>query len=86
MIEHTPGPWVLDETATDRRLVCKSGNPWGLPAKDRSGRLDLVEEAHLGRLIAKIGEPGRSPLERLTFSRPAPVAPDADAAHPNTKP
>jgi len=25
-----------------------------LPAKDRSGRLDLIEEPHLGRLIEKI--------------------------------
>jgi hypothetical protein len=25
----------------------------GLPAKDRSGRLDSTEEPHLGRLIAK---------------------------------
>ena len=48
------GGWVLDETATDRRLVCKSGNPWGLPAKDRSGRLDLTEPPDLGALLARI--------------------------------
>ena len=41
-----------------------------LGRKHGIGRLDLVEEAHLGRLIARIAEPGRSPLERLTFSRP----------------
>lgn len=90
-------PGIVDEVLTmteladgakqlHRVFVCQTLNPWNYPAKDRSGRLDLVEEAHLGRLIAKIGEPGRSPLERLTFSRPAPVAPDADAAHPNAKP
>ena len=53
------GGWVLDETATDRRLVCKSGNPWGLPAKDRSGRLDLTEPPDLGALLARID--GRAP-------------------------
>lgn len=89
-------PGIVDEVLTmteladaekqlHRVFVCQTLNPWTYPAKDRSGRLDLVEEAHLGRLIAKIGEPGRSPLDRLTFSRPAPVAADADAAHPNAK-
>jgi hypothetical protein len=88
-------PGIVDEVLTmteladgakqlHRVFVCQTLNPWNYPAKDRSGRLDLVEEAHLGRLIAKIGEPGRSPLERLTFSRPGPVAPDA--AHPNATP
>ena len=90
-------PGIVDEVLTmteladagnqpHRVFVCQTLNPWNYPAKDRSGRLDLVEEAHLGRLVAKICEPGRSPLERLTFSRPAPVAPDADTAHPNAKP
>ena len=37
-----------------RRLVCRAGNPFGLPAKDRSGRLDLTEPADLGALLAKI--------------------------------
>ena len=53
------GGWVLDETATDRRLVCTSGNPWGLPAKDRSGRLDLTEPPDLGALLTRID--GRAP-------------------------
>ena len=44
----------------------------------------IIEEAHLGRLIAKIGEPGRSPLERLVFTRPAPIAPDAAASNPKS--
>ncbi|MBO6882201.1 MAG: ATP-binding protein [Marivita sp.] len=50
--------WTLDVTSTDRRLVCKSGNPWGLPAKDRSGRLDMTEPPDLAALLAKID--GRS--------------------------
>lgn len=41
-------------TGSVRAFCCKSPNPWGLPAKDRSGRLDMIEEPHLGRLIEKI--------------------------------
>ena len=48
------GSYVLDERATERRLVCRAGNPFGLPAKDRSGRLDLTEPPDLGALLAKI--------------------------------
>jgi AAA domain len=43
-----------------RRLVCRSGNPYGLPAKDRSGRLDLTEPPDLGALLAKINRTARS--------------------------
>jgi hypothetical protein len=37
-----------------RGFVCTSPNPWGFPAKDRSGKLDQTEPPHLGRLLAKI--------------------------------
>ena len=37
-----------------RRLVCRAGNPFALPAKDRSGRLDVTEPPDLGALLAKI--------------------------------
>lgn len=40
-----------------RRLVCRSGNPFGLPAKDRSGNLDVTEPPDLGALLAKINTP-----------------------------
>jgi hypothetical protein len=42
------------EHGGERRFVCRSSNPWGLPAKDRSGRLDLTEPADLGALLSKI--------------------------------
>jgi len=48
------GAYVLDEKAQERRLVCRAGNPYGLPAKDRSGRLDMTEPPDLGALLAKI--------------------------------
>ena len=50
------GGFVLDEKAAERRLVCRAGNPFGLPAKDRSGRLDLTEPPDLGALLAKINQ------------------------------
>jgi hypothetical protein len=37
-----------------RAFVCTEPNPWRLPAKDRSGKLDQVEEPHLGKLLAKL--------------------------------
>lgn len=47
--------WRHDpERAEIRRLVCRAGNPFGLPAKDRSGRLDVTEPPDLGALLAKI--------------------------------
>ena len=50
--------WRHDpEKAQTRRLVCQSGNPFGLPAKDRSGRLELTEPADLGTLLSKINTP-----------------------------
>ena len=49
--------WQHDaEKGHARRLVCQSGNPWGLPAKDRSGKLALTEPADLGALLTKINQ------------------------------
>lgn len=39
-----------------RGLCCHQQNPWGYPAKDRSGRLELIEPPHLGKLMKKIRE------------------------------
>lgn len=47
-----------DEAGTPyRAFVCHQVNPWGYPAKDRSGRLDVMEEPHLGKLMSKISGP-----------------------------
>jgi hypothetical protein len=37
-----------------RAFVCTSPNPWQFPAKDRSGKLDQIEEPHIGKLITKL--------------------------------
>lgn len=39
-----------------RAFCCQQQNPWGYPAKDRSGRLELLEAPDLGQLIKKIRE------------------------------
>ena len=68
-------PGVLDEVITlailkaddgtpYRAFVTGADNTWGFPSKDRSGRLDPIEEPHLGKLIAKC-------LGRDAIARPA---------------
>jgi AAA domain len=37
-----------------RAFVCTAPNRWAFPAKDRSGKLEQIEEPHLGKLIAKL--------------------------------
>jgi hypothetical protein len=47
--------WVkFGEDAPIRAFVCTAPNPWQYPAKDRSGRLDQIEQPHLGRLFDKL--------------------------------
>lgn len=44
-----------DEDADEARyFVCRTDNPAKLPAKDRSGRLGMLEEPHLGKLLQKL--------------------------------
>ena len=80
-------PGIVDEVITMaevsqgdgepfRAFVCQTLNPFGFPAKDRSGRLDQSEEPHLGRLMEKIGGPVKPASERLAFGRPASQLPD----------
>lgn len=37
-----------------RAFICQQQNTWGYPAKDRSGRLEMIEPPDLGGLIKKI--------------------------------
>ena len=48
------------ERGTERRLVCRTANSFGLPAKDRSGRLEETEPPDLGALLRKINLTPRS--------------------------
>lgn len=69
MVQLTP-----EEGVPYRAFVAQATNPWGYPAKDRSGRLDLIEEPHLGRLMSKIRGPQKPASERLNFHTPTPDA------------
>ena len=46
-----------DDKPPVRAFICTSPNPWSVPAKDRSGRLNQIEPPDLGALIAKILQP-----------------------------
>ncbi len=48
-----------EDGAPYRAFVCQTLNPFGFPAKDRSGRLDMVEQPDLGRLMNKIRNAAR---------------------------
>lgn len=54
------GQWLHNPGRGEHRcFVCRTPNPWGLPAKNRSRALEMIEEPHLGKLIDKINEPSR---------------------------
>lgn len=42
------------DKGTERAFICTSTNPFGVPAKDRSGRLSELEAPNLSALIEKI--------------------------------
>lgn len=62
--------FTTQEGVAYRGLVCTQMNPWGYPAKDRSGRLDMVEPPHLGELILKIRHGQRIDIN-ITTTLPA---------------
>ena len=73
-----------EDGAPQRSFVCHTLNPWGFPAKDRSGRLDMVEAPHLGRLMDKIRGPLIPEDRRLTYQAPdLPAPPKAPATTPS---
>ena len=75
-------PGIVDQVVTMAELTDGEGkpyrafvnhtlNPYGFPAKDRSGRLDLIEQPHLGKLMEKIAGPAKPASERLSYSQPS---------------
>ncbi len=69
-----------DDGKPYRAFVCQTLNSWGFPAGDRSGRLAMIEEPHLGRLMDKIRQPlTKTASERLEFCRPQPTDADTPA-------
>ena len=58
------------QKGTERGFVCHQNNGFGVPAKDRSGRLNAIELPDLGALIKKIQDAPR--LDQPNFTHPAP--------------
>lgn len=53
-----------------RAFVCTKFNRFGYPAKDRGGRLEEIEEPHLGRLMEKLKKPVKPASQRLVYGLP----------------
>jgi hypothetical protein len=51
-----------------RAFICQTINPFNYPAKDRSRRLEIFEEPHLGRLMEKIRSEAKPINEQLIFN------------------
>lgn len=51
-----------------RAFICHTINQFNYPAKDRSRRLEAIEEPHLGRLMEKIRSEAKPINEHLTFN------------------
>lgn len=70
-------PGIVDQIATmafvdfdgekHRAMVCIQPNPQNFPAKDRSGRLEMYEEPHLGKWLAKLTGKGERKPTTHTF-------------------
>ena len=86
-------PGIIDEIITMhwvdfgdgkpvRAFVCTQPNQWGYPAKDRSGRLEQIEEPHLGKLIQKLVGPGaRKPFAVASLFTPEQTLTQKENAH-----
>jgi len=84
-------PGIVDQVITmtqvdgpdgkpQRAFVCQTLNGLGVPAKDRSGRLDLIEPPHLGQLMDKIRGPLVPVDRRLTYQPPQLPKPSDETA------
>jgi hypothetical protein len=56
------------ENSSYRAFICQTLNPFSYPAKDRSRRLNIIEEPHLGKLMTKIKSEAKSIAEHLQYS------------------
>jgi hypothetical protein len=80
-------PYIFDEIITLTDVMCNDGqtrrafvctpNPWGFPAGDRSTKLSMIEEPHLGRLLRKIKDRPVRAAEDYTYETAIPQLPTA---------
>lgn len=89
-------PGIVDQVVTMAEISDGQGEPyrafvnhtlnaWGFPAKDRSGRLEVIEKPHLGELMEKIRTPAASREQQLQYDMPAAEAADT-TPQPETQP
>lgn len=72
MFDLSSGAPVMDLTkGTERGFVCHLANGYGLPAKDRSGRLANIEAPNLGALMDKIQSGNRADTAKFAMTAPA---------------
>jgi hypothetical protein len=57
-----------EEGQSYRAFICQTLNPYDYPAKDRSRRLEVIEEPHLGRLMQKIKADAKPISEHLQYN------------------
>lgn len=72
------GSPVMDmQKGTERGFICHFNNGYGVPAKDRSGRLAQLEAPDLGALMRKIQSGPR--IDKPTYAMPGKEASEAQA-------
>ena len=78
LFDLSSGQPVFDLTkGTQRGFITQQANGYGVPAKDRSGRLDAIEAPDLGALIKKIQNANR--IDTPTFTAPVAQAQEQTA-------
>jgi AAA domain len=64
--------WInFGDGVLTRAFVCTSPNQWQFPAKDRSGRLEQIEQPHLGKLFDKLTRSGGDLVEFPAADQPS---------------
>jgi hypothetical protein len=73
MFDVSTGVPVMDmKKGSERGFICHLNNPYGVPAKDRSGRLQMIEAPDLGAIMRKIQSGPRA--DTANFAAPAATA------------
>lgn len=76
MFDVSSGTPVMDfKKGTERGFICHLNNGYGVPGKDRSGRLAAIEAPNLGELMRKIQSGPR--VDNPTYAAPAASTPQA---------
>lgn len=72
MFDVSTGSPVMDmQKGTERGFVCHLNNGYGVPAKDRSGRLAAIEAPDLGAILKKIQNGPRVDVANFAIATPA---------------